>query len=186
MRIISPFRDYYDFIGKIYRDEDPRAYVWERRTAKFEYGRSPAGYRQYRYNEYRLLLADQVLIFFEHQEQLGLYSFQEGFKHSSKSTHYKTGTKTLLQRTSTAQTALQMKHATPVILLEPNHYTVNPKLLNYNIHKVFPEPGLIYQDFERWFTDGKFSVEIPSKLTDKQKTVSHGFDLKTSFRNPIK
>lgn len=56
-----------------------------------------------------------------------------------------------------------------------------PVLSDYQVHKVFTAQEMWIMLTE-WL--GREKV-IPNKQTDKEKILSNGFDLKTSFRNPV-
>lgn len=54
-----------------------------------------------------------------------------------------------------------------------------PRLLDYGISTVFP-PGEIWNMLYNWIIKTKY---IPDNQTDKEKIISHGFDIKKSFRH---
>ena len=56
-----------------------------------------------------------------------------------------------------------------------------PVLSDYQVHKVFTAQEMWIMLTE-WL--GREKV-IPNKQTDKEKILSNGFDLKSSFRNPV-
>lgn len=60
------------------------------------------------------------------------------------------------------------------------------KLSDYAFYKVF-NANLAYQEIEMYFNSILVNIENPPQITDnKVLTVAKGFDLKTSFRHPIK
>lgn len=61
-------------------------------------------------------------------------------------------------------------------------YDLNPILSEYQIRKVF-SPQEIWFMLTEWLGREK---QIKEMRTDKEKILSNGFDLKTSFRHPIK
>lgn len=60
-------------------------------------------------------------------------------------------------------------------------YTKNPILREYNIHKIY-DAHTIWIMLSEWLAKQKDKV-IPSQQTDKEKIISAGFDLKSSFRH---
>jgi len=60
---------------------------------------------------------------------------------------------------------------------KPFHY---PILKNFELSKVFP-PEKIWIMLSEWLSKRKDPIII-DKRTDKEKILSNGFDLKTSFR----
>lgn len=61
-------------------------------------------------------------------------------------------------------------------------YEMNPILSEYQFHKVFSAQDIWFMLTE-WLGKEK---QIKEMRTDKEKILSNGFDLKTSFRHPIK
>lgn len=83
-------------------------------------------------------------------------------------------------------TDLNEKENCPVILVDTNSYdrklyanVLNPKLTDFSIAAIIPAEQL-------WIKITNFllrEIKIDDKRTDKQKIVGKGFDHKTSFRN---
>lgn len=67
------------------------------------------------------------------------------------------------------------------------HMIINfNKLADYAFYKVF-DANRTYQEIEMYFNSVLVNTENPPQITDnKVLTVAKGFDLKTSFRHPIK
>jgi hypothetical protein len=63
--------------------------------------------------------------------------------------------------------------------IDDEHYGKFPILRDFNIASVFP-PETIWNMLYNYLARTK---DIPNSQTDKEKIVSHGFDLKHSFRN---
>lgn len=86
----------------------------------------------------------------------------------------------------------ERKSQAPIYISYPDRYNIvgnakhvleNPILQAYGLASYF-DP----HDVWRWIVEYLASLkEVEAKpLSDKEKVVSHGFDLKTSFRHPIK
>lgn len=74
------------------------------------------------------------------------------------------------------------KYQAPIIkfCLLSGQVVINPKLgENFTIKS----PGEIYQEIESFIANELTEQMKCAKMTDKEKVVSHGFDLKSSFRN---
>ncbi len=76
------------------------------------------------------------------------------------------------------------KYDCPIIVssYSGDGYEVNPILSEYQFHKVFSAQDIWFMLTE-WLGKEK---QIKEMRTDKEKILSNGFDLKTSFRHPIK
>jgi hypothetical protein len=74
------------------------------------------------------------------------------------------------------------KYQSPIInfCLLSGHVVINPKLGEKFTVK---SPGEIYQEIESFIANELTEQMKCAKMTDKEKVVSHGFDLKSSFRN---
>lgn len=58
---------------------------------------------------------------------------------------------------------------------------LNPLLKTFQFQKVL-DPYVAYQEIELWVSNLANNEVKPSPQTDKEKILTHGFDLKTSFR----
>jgi hypothetical protein len=236
MRIVSKFKDFYDFASP-YRDSDRRSYYWERHTHEdsielktipkdfsenqWHRGtylgiprfRSSNGYggKRYGFHEEFVVVADKIVSFWmdvdeKHDRIVNpgvvrkdgpLYSTLPDFKHKEWTTwinygkdekvnsHPEVGDVTEFKLIG----ELQVKFRAPVLHLSTSReylqISINPNLTHYGIQHVL-DGTQVYQDIEMWFANQEYEREHSIPLTDKQKIVSHGLDLKTSFRHPIK
>lgn len=75
------------------------------------------------------------------------------------------------------------KYDCPIIIssYSSDGYEMNPILSEYQFHKVFSAQD-IWLMLNEWLGREK---QINEMRTDKEKILSNGFDLKTSFRHPI-
>jgi len=76
------------------------------------------------------------------------------------------------------------KYDCPIIISSyvGDGYEMNPILSEYQFHKVFSAQDIWFMLTE-WLGKEK---QIKEMRTDQEKILSNGFDLKTSFRHPIK
>lgn len=76
-------------------------------------------------------------------------------------------------------TNLNTKLNCPIILSYATDVVKNPKLSDYNLGK-FISPEALYILLYNWCSS---SIDRPDTRTDSEKIVGNGFDLKHSFRN---
>ena len=237
MRIVSKFKDFYDFASP-YRDSDRRSYYWERHTREesvelktlpknftenhrwhrgtylgIPHFRSSNGYggRRYGVHEEFVVVADKIVSFWmdvdeKHNRIVNpgvvrkdepLYSTLPDFQHREWTTW--TGLGKDMKENShpevwdvkpfTKIVELQREFKTPVLHLSTDRdymkVVLNPNLTTYGIQHVL-NGTQVYQEVEMWFANQEYDREQPIPQTDKQKILTHGLDLKTSFRHPIK
>jgi len=70
------------------------------------------------------------------------------------------------------------KHDCPILIQDWAGYSLHPILKDYNIQKVF-NPFQIWILLSEWLAK---EPEIVNNQTNEEKILSHGFDKKTSFR----
>ena len=63
--------------------------------------------------------------------------------------------------------------------------TVNPNLSDIQFQKVF-SPYEAFQELSMWIGGVLTEPDLPTLMTDKQKIISHGFDINKSFRKDKK
>ncbi len=180
MRLQSKFKDYYDFVGHIHRDEHPRAHVWERKTKVVEESERYNAWAPPGHVAVKLLLPYIKFVWYQTLDGK-LRSFEPGYPPYNR---YKYGSKDAwegLLPINQKEVDLQEKHGTPLILIDKD-ITINPNLKKLKLTKVI-DPYELHQKIDQWFSDGRFSNDPPQELTDKQKIASHGFDVKRSFRH---
>lgn len=92
--------------------------------------------------------------------------------------------KSISYRNKTEDICPNDKYDCPIIVSSyyGDGYEVNPILSEYQFHKVFSAQDIWFMLTE-WLGREK---QIKEMRSDKEKILSNGFDLKTSFRNPIK
>lgn len=224
MRIISKFRDYYDFVGQVYRNEDPHQVVWNRIPQKGTFAGSPTsghgvlnlfiGDAQYfimfmpndpkkfdRYDCYGIVYDIEVergiipVNSDDHSVSFDNLDNEEWFDKHKKfwwGWYASQSYKAMIELASRPQLntiervkSLQIVKRAPIVAVYGNEYFINPKLELFGFQRMMNAFNL-YQEIEMWFTDGRFDKEIPNKLTDKEKILTHGFDTKISFRHPVK
>jgi hypothetical protein len=79
---------------------------------------------------------------------------------------------------------LNTKHQQPVLLQHRSGISI-PILAEWNFPKMIPADEM-YNKIYTWLCWSIDNPPIPNNQTDKEKVVSHGFDVKKSFRPKIK
>lgn len=70
----------------------------------------------------------------------------------------------------------------PIVLIQGDEFIKFPKLTEFGMGRFFP-PEEIWNKLYNWVSQVQ---DIPNNQTNKEKIVSHGFDVRTSFRPKIK
>ena len=77
-----------------------------------------------------------------------------------------------------------IEYETPIFVIDyvNSHFIINPRLKDYGFQTIF-DPVQAYQEIEMYIGNILLPKDKESTpLTDKEKIISKGFDLKTSFR----
>ena len=229
MKVISKFKDYYDFVGKIYGEDDKVLYhrksldnstinINEFNTHNFPLGRYSVlkdfytkmqrgvgslnhlkivlvcGYvvlvTEYSYNNYRLMTEEELA---EVIDTIRKSYFRRSDDYNFKVVEYVKDTIPILKsigvpvvevdryfKTFYNGPGLQSGNVNYEVYLNKNI----PNLGELGISKYFaPEPMFqIIQEFITNTLRTNPDINPPVKISDKDRIVSHGFDLKTSFR----
>ncbi len=188
MKIISKWKDYYDYLSVVY-GIDP-IIVYDRRgdIIKHEFNSTD------RYDRIKLHVCNRMYTIYEYKGKFyhlykDILKLDKLLKKSGYSTvlSYWRGEPDIWSRKENwwgkgnVESTLNKKERQPVLL--QNIYGIHvPLLSSYNFHKVLPADD-IYQKvcaFIGWMKD---NTEIPNKQTNLEKLDSHGFDRKKSFRH---
>jgi hypothetical protein len=181
MRIISKFKDYYDYLQGIYGIDEKLI------LDRTEYKSIP--YIPSVVLKESIIIGDYLVeglwykgnIYYGKEiENLGIAVFNTFFDKQEnvyyiKNERFKVSKEPILLKNSPAY---ELK--CPILIKKWNGYDKNPILKEYSLHKV-------YSAFEIWNMLSEFlgklnDRHIESIQTDKEKILSHGFDLKSSFR----
>lgn len=211
MRIISGFKDYYDYCqGTI--GQDPLA-VYERKFRHFYDGKTSDGPWKYTFFHYpdlyclhlcgvKNVFAEVDLKFYflpfvgpndtkptteEYESLVGTWP-----KKVQKLLAFDTRFQYHFERKISDNgdhSDLNKKHDCPIILSHLNHndsypIILDPVLRDFNYHKIVPAERM-FTMLNDWFLDKKNAPE-PVPMSDKNKIASHGMDPKRSFRPKIK
>jgi len=212
MKIISKYKDYYDYYQGIYGIDNTR--VYNRNITKIE----PLSPHSIFYKEYRLTVMlicgemyfiheykgksyytiDEIeelyniLVNDQYRYQTELFSLAHNFAEKSgwSYKYYQNKDFNYLFSLNGTKTNFNMKEREPVLCLNKNKYKdskdyITPLLSDFNFHRIL-QPNEIYikiETFLGWLHD---NPEIPNNQTNDGKIISHGFDTKTSFRPKMK
>lgn len=79
--------------------------------------------------------------------------------------------------------AIHFRHGSPIVLYIGPHRIIDPCLRDYGFQRKL-DPFTVFQEIDM-FLGGVMAdiAEPPSPQTDKEKVLSHGMDVKRSFRN---
>lgn len=170
MKIISKYKDYYDFCaGKFGIDE---RIIYDRT----EFAKPSEYKRTYLIGfcgtVFRVILNDGDFIFGDEFEKDYWYSELK-----------RRDTRWFLRGGHLTKTDINDKENCPVVLLNEQqsglaHDANNPILKDLGFHKIM-SPEDCWINISNWLSREK---TITDNRTDKEKIVGHGFDLKTSFR----
>lgn len=189
MKIISKWKDYYDYLQGKYGIDD--LIVYDRRGDEFIKHNFDTDHmvkslefhicnRVYTVHEYKgefyhfyedILRLDKIL---EEDYKRTLLTYWSG-KPSRWSNEENYNQK------YNGVSTLNIQHRKPVLL--KTYYGLKlPLLSSYNFHKIIPPEDMFNQvySFISWLKD---NPEIPNKQSDLEKLLSHGFDKKKSFRH---
>lgn len=210
MKIISKFKDYYDYLAGVWGvDEklvlDRTKFTPKRRIGEdYEIITFHICGTQYQgmWMDGEVLYGDELIPFMELDYKTGrprerladpyyhsLYKEFEGFEHmwsillpsKQRQTNWKTRY-ILKQPLKHLSPTLNDLTNCPIILGRfKGDEQLNPILKEYNFHKVLSAEA-IWQELTTWLAS-KHEEIIQDTRTNKEKILSNGFDLKTSFRH---
>ena len=188
MKILSPFKDYYDFLQGV--DGVDERVVYHRVCQQIKYREDWESIGTYKptfqldsfflgFATYVLAIAGEMLVVYWKK---GKFYFGEEFERAGFEDKYKRSEKYHLQKSN-----INERQDCPVLLL---HYSLlqggelqavvkNPKLEDFMIQRILP-PRECFQKIYDFLSK---QPEVVDHRTNAEKVVSNGFDLKTSFRN---
>ncbi len=194
MKILSKFKDYYDYLQGIYGIDETILY---NRTFKEPFYHLPylsiSGYKYKQPEPYILAICSTIYIvhlyngsFYFGDDIFRILQLTDNkYKHNR---HYKfNGDYFAVSITEKHKlyTDVNIKHNCPVCLIVPATMQTkeiiikNIRLADFGLAQILA-PQYIYSLISGFLTQEKF-IEHPR--TDVEKIISHGFDKKTSFRN---
>lgn len=190
MKIISKYKDYYDYLQGIYGIDNK--VVLDRRSDIPTYF-SNAPYFKGEYDKVSIHICGKAFeIAIDHNDNK--YIGQDIVKISKRNridTHTNIRWYALMSniyprlfteyRVEPYQSTINEEQFCPIILVCHNNIFKYPKLSDYKIPSVYPAEE-IFKDLYTWIESHKI-VDKPDNRTDIQKLESKGFDKKTSFRN---
>lgn len=186
MKIQSKYKDYYDYLQGIYGIDDKLFLDRSKGSTmnKMEIDNLKNG------DGVQLAIMGLLftMIYYNGKwyTKKGLYNIGKEFKYNKAfidvEVNEKTGLPKEFKDVEFVLTDLNYKYDCPIIRVKYNwsgEINLFPRLADYNFGTVIP-PEDIWINLYNWLSRVK---EEPNIQTDKEKIVSHGFDLKTSFRN---
>lgn len=194
MKIISKWKDYYDYLSGIYGIDE--LMVYDRRGLFSKHDTAT----DWRYVEHKFAICNNLYTMFEYKGEF-YHTYEEILqldrllREDRKQTvlgYYRDDTPDHWSR----EESWWKKHNCPINvnkkfrqpLLHSTRYSsefndgVIPMLSSYNFHKVLSAEE-IYQQIYAFISWMKDHPEIPNKQTDLEKLDSHGFDRRKSFRH---
>lgn len=191
MKIISKFKDYYDYLVGIY-GEDPKV-VYDRRNPEYvvtELTTLEEGWHTF-------YIGGRVVSMYYDKEDSkfyhGLDEINELFDRKKIYYRYNWKTQNYLtqkdwNRLNRTDFEINRKYRSPVVVFLPSYhskYYKDVKLSDFSLAKALPpeECYNLISNFISWMVD---NPPEPDTQTNTGKITAHGFDLKTSFRPKIK
>lgn len=171
MKIISNFKDYYDFLQKNGIDEKV---VYDRRT---EIQMWRGDFVKRGYNGPHFPKEEDIVGFHICGNYIRL-KFLKG-KYQFDTQNPINGNFVCNKNSDAYKPNINVQYNCPVILTYSYEVVKNPKLSMFDFGK-YLSPELIYQLLYDWCSTNFIPEDT---RTDKEKIVSNGFDLKSSFRN---
>ena len=189
MKILSKYKDYFVYLAGIY-GEDPKL-ILDRTNAEmnsFKPREPQLIYINFCGTVYIGLWTGNYVIY--HYEELEQFCKENSIElNSNKNWTYirVNGYRTTIPKSLKFKLKLKVaygiciKHTPYADMLKEDAFTPYPVLKEYNFNSLFsPEEAWI--EISNWLS--AINTESDTiKITDKQKIVNHGFDLKSSFRN---
>ena len=183
MHIISKFKDYYDYLQGIYGID--KKLILDRTDF------SPIPYIPSIICTSSIIIGDYLVeglwykgnIYYGKEiEKLGIISNSNySFGIDTDKRYLVEGNVSVLKKPILLKNSPAYESKCPILIKKWNGYDKNPILKEYSFHKV-------YSAFEIWTMLSEFLGKLNDNhtqaiQTDKEKILSHGFDLKSSFRN---
>lgn len=204
MKIISKFKDYYDYLTGIYGIDEKVVYVRQMTTS----GGKPElihfsstndcywpNFGKFEVKLSVLYVLGVKYVFCEYKGKIyygeeieSILDKKDIYNISELKTTYKNAVFGISEfwRSTPAihlsKTDLNDKYNCPIIIGplydSPDQRYLNPRLSDYEFGRII-DPTTMYYNLSTFLAREKV---IEDKMSDKEKIVSHGFDLKTSFR----
>lgn len=200
MKIISKYKDYYDYIVGIW-GEDPLLVLDRRVDHHFKLDHSPYDTKitlhicNYAYDGYvlkdNIYYGDELKHFQTHE--LGYFDKRNNptcVIIDNNSLRYKNyfnrQMSSNLYNTKPYISKLNIQEDCPILIQIGNHVNKYPKLSDLQTYKILP-PETIWHMLYEWLSQRLTKNEPTVPIgTDSIRIQSHGFDLKTSFRPNIR
>lgn len=187
MKIISKFKDYYDYLQGIY-GIDENLILDRTEFLPMPYRPSDNSLKRFIIGDYLVegVWHNNTMYYGKEIEGLGIthnyYDFHvdESEKYSIKDGRFSNFY--VLKKPKLLQNSPAYKYKCPILLgIYGDDYNKNPILREYSMNKVFSPSDIwiILSEFLGKLKD----THIESIQSNSEKIISHGFDLKTSFRN---
>lgn len=187
MKIISNRKDFYDYLSDIY-GEDPKIVLDRRDYTKSQYQSNNTIVRLFLcdfviegfYRDGKYYWGDMASIFSdgdEDYEKLHPNKFYIDKKYIGNGARYRS-----IQRSPyRSVNKINTKNNCPILIssYKNGEYYKYPNLQNIGINSVFSSQE-VYLLLSEWLSPKE---DIVDNRTDKEKIISNGFDLKSSFRN---
>jgi hypothetical protein len=195
MKILSKYKDYYDYLSGIY-GEDPKLVLDRRSGGGFQdltedtkYYIFIGGFQVEGY--YR----DGKMYYGENLREIEVESGYRGYREESvfvvsdSSTKHSVWVSTIIKKDEKDH---NLKSMCPIILCRSTSYRDEPQeIMNYpKLEDLqlgsFIDPMKVYQMISEWLAKRIDELELTTTTTNEQKIENKGFDRKTSFRPNMK
>ena len=181
MKIISKYKDYYDYFQGIYGVDYNRIYKREDYILKPSYSASSDEDEPFRMHTFAI----NNKLYYMAENEKGMHVLTPEFIDQAypKKRWIASRYKDYISEVNTDINRIKRKP----ILYQTYRWNQewqngDPILKSFDFHKVMSAKD-VYLEVESFMGWLKDNPPIPDKMTDKEKTVSHGFDLKKSFRH---
>lgn len=195
MKILSKYKDYYDYLSGIY-GEDPKIVLDRRQFTKKEFSRPEkitlyiCGwiYEGYFYKD-KFYWGDNLKLLGKYYDKSNDKNYDFRFLRETKpfveitNPDYRYGEVRVHVSKYKDNEFINLKENSPIIIQSlRNDYSKFPILKDLGISSVLPAQEL-YLMLTEWLSPKENTID---NRTNKEKILTNGFDLQTSFRNPIK
>lgn len=183
MRIISKYKDYYDYYQGIFGVDNNKIY---KRTNYIFYEKFNPTLRVYDFLLHTFAINNKIHFFFEDKAKM-LYLTKDNLA-NLKLPYYTE--KHVLEIISNADTDINRQKRQPIVygrIVRGNKIVWQngvPIMKSFGFQKVMSARKL-YIEVESFMGYLKDNPPIPDKRTNKEKIITNGFDVKTSFRPGI-
>ena len=183
MKIISKYKDYYDYLQGSFGIDNK--VVLDRSKGTVLHINDLAPYEKGTYNRYQICICDykwDVVVSYSKNVYIGDHIriiATKGYKNGYYiPTGYREKAVVFIHERATD---VNQKEKCPIVFINYGHNILFPRLSDLKMASVYPAQELFIELYN-WIV--RFNnPEFPDKRTDIQKVESHGFDKKTSFRN---